>query len=540
MDRMTWMFRLTMESDAVCISELRMDRETFRVLCDMISDVGCLKPTRNTSIEEVECGGFGMKIEAKTWLGVFSLSFPLTPLLFILLDAGPSRKGKEKGCLGALDGTLIKVTPPSDEKPRYRTRKGCISTNVLGVCCPNMQFIYVLPGWEGSAHDGRVLRVAISRPHGLRVPQGSYYLVDAGYCNANGFLAPYRGQRYHLKEFSGHRPNTAEEYFNMKHSKARNVIERCFGLLKGRWKILASPSFFSIETQVRIIMACCLLHNLIRKFMSQDPQESVYEETNSEDEKMTTPTCEHERGRGKNKIYWNDEEGEALVNVLQELACDPLWKVDGGFKNGYMIEVHKRHKNATGLWNLKFPYLRKLDLVWGKDRATGLKAEDISQACEDISNNKNVFLCSSDSEGEEESDAQGSPNSSTTITSKKRKKLSPRREIYKNKKSPSLQRTIDTKLDEFNSKFESICGQMMSQYAATANLLADANKSDSLSDEKMEEMMNELLSLGISTSDVGKALEICYNEPTKVKVFFTLPTHMGRSYVLGFLYPVNQ
>ena len=69
-----------------------------------------------------------------------------------------------------MDETLIKVTPPSDEKPRYRTRKGCISTNVLGVCCPNMQFIYVLPGWEGSAHDGRVLRDAISRSQGLRVP----------------------------------------------------------------------------------------------------------------------------------------------------------------------------------------------------------------------------------------------------------------------------------------------------------------------------------------------------------------------------------
>jgi hypothetical protein len=36
-------------------------------------------------------------------------------------------------------------------------------TNVLGVCAPDMQFIYVLPGWEGSAHDRHVLRDAISR-----------------------------------------------------------------------------------------------------------------------------------------------------------------------------------------------------------------------------------------------------------------------------------------------------------------------------------------------------------------------------------------
>lgn len=44
--------------------------------------------------------------------------------------------------------------------------------NVLGVCAPNMQFIYVLPGWEGSAHDVRVLRNALSRPDGFRVPRG--------------------------------------------------------------------------------------------------------------------------------------------------------------------------------------------------------------------------------------------------------------------------------------------------------------------------------------------------------------------------------
>ncbi|GKA12694.1 ALP1-like protein [Tanacetum coccineum] len=188
----------------------------------------------------------------------------------ITKDCDSDRWGSFKGCLGALDGTSIRVTLPSDQKPRYRTRKSNIATNVLGVCCPNMQFIYVLPGWEGSAHDGRVLRDSISREDGLKIPQGCYYLVDAGY---SGFLAPFRGERYHLNEFYGQQPRSAEEYFNMKHSKARNVIERCFGLLKGRWKILASPSFFPIGTQVRIILACCLLHNLIRKYMSVDPLE---------------------------------------------------------------------------------------------------------------------------------------------------------------------------------------------------------------------------------------------------------------------------
>ena len=74
--------------------------------------------------------------------------------------------------MGALDGTYIKVHVEEVDKPRYRTRKGEIATNVLGVCNPNMEFIFVLPGWEGSASDSRVLRDAISRPNGLKVPTG--------------------------------------------------------------------------------------------------------------------------------------------------------------------------------------------------------------------------------------------------------------------------------------------------------------------------------------------------------------------------------
>ena len=58
--------------------------------------------------------------------------------------------------------------------------------NVLGVCNPNMQFIYVLSGWEGSAADSRVLRDAVHRPESLRVPTGMTLLhtclLNCVYC----------------------------------------------------------------------------------------------------------------------------------------------------------------------------------------------------------------------------------------------------------------------------------------------------------------------------------------------------------------------
>ncbi|XLR03616.1 hypothetical protein S83_069814, partial [Arachis hypogaea] len=72
------------------------------------------------------------------------------------------------GFLGALDGTYIEVTVPESKKARYRTRKG------------------------------------------------NYYLVDASYTNDPGFLAPYRGTRYHIRDLAqGARAlRNYQEYFN--------------------------------------------------------------------------------------------------------------------------------------------------------------------------------------------------------------------------------------------------------------------------------------------------------------------------------------
>ena len=63
----------------------------------------------------------------------------------------------------------------------------------------------------------------------------------------------------------------------MRHTKARNIIERAFAVLKMRWGILRSQSFYPIKVQIRIISACFLLHNYVRGEMSVDPLETLIE-----------------------------------------------------------------------------------------------------------------------------------------------------------------------------------------------------------------------------------------------------------------------
>ncbi|CAN0856812.1 hypothetical protein LINGRAHAP2_LOCUS6587 [Linum grandiflorum] len=174
-----------------------------------------------------------------------------------------------KDCVGALDGTYVNVRTNLASQARYRSRKGNAAINILAVCNPNTEFIYCLAGWEGSAHDSRVLRDALSRPGGLRVPEGTYYLCDARYTNANGFLIPYRKQRYHLQEWGTNRPRTAKEFYNMKHSSARNCIERAFG----KNAVGSSTRYFMILPQNgRDVFHSCLPASIISLLVSLEEQ----------------------------------------------------------------------------------------------------------------------------------------------------------------------------------------------------------------------------------------------------------------------------
>jgi hypothetical protein len=63
----------------------------------------------------------------------------------------------------------------------FRGRKSYATQNVMAAVDFDLRFTYVLAGWEGTTHDANVLRDALERVNGLRVPQGNsftYVLVN--------------------------------------------------------------------------------------------------------------------------------------------------------------------------------------------------------------------------------------------------------------------------------------------------------------------------------------------------------------------------
>ena len=101
---------------------------------------------------------------------------------------------------------------------------------------------------------------------------GKYYLGDASFMLKGQILTPYRGVRYHLKEYSRRGPQNARELFNHRHSLLRNVIERTFSVLKKRYPIIASGTdpHYSLDIMTNIVCACCIIHNFLRVVDNDD------------------------------------------------------------------------------------------------------------------------------------------------------------------------------------------------------------------------------------------------------------------------------
>ncbi|KNE89123.1 hypothetical protein PSTG_17420 [Puccinia striiformis f. sp. tritici PST-78] len=158
-------------------------------------------------------------------------------------------------CIGAMDGCHVPAFVPEHMAGPYRNRKGMLSQNVLGVVDFNMKFTYMMVGWEGSAHNSRVLGSAMSED--FSIPNSSCYLADAGYSLGKGMLVPYCGVWYHLRENAqaGQRPANKEEHFNLRHAMLQNVVERTFETWKKRFPILVHPLEYSLATQGNLVLA---------------------------------------------------------------------------------------------------------------------------------------------------------------------------------------------------------------------------------------------------------------------------------------------
>ena len=119
-------------------------------------------------------------------------------------------------------------------------------------CDANLKITNIVARWCGSTHDSRIFdnsRLCSEFENGDR---NGILLGDAGYACRKYLLTPLRVAI-----------TPKERRYNFAHTRTRNVIERCFGVLKQRFQCLLNGMRLAPQKVGRTVVACAVLHNFL-------------------------------------------------------------------------------------------------------------------------------------------------------------------------------------------------------------------------------------------------------------------------------------
>lgn len=129
-----------------------------------------------------------------------------------------------------------------------------------------MNILAISPQYPGACHDAFIWRNSTINVELEKCfnngDHNTWLLGDSGYPQQPWLMTPV------LNAQNG----SAEERYNVRHASARNCVERCFGVLKGRFRCLLGERKlrYNPNKVSSIIVACAVLHNICIKDRQND------------------------------------------------------------------------------------------------------------------------------------------------------------------------------------------------------------------------------------------------------------------------------
>ncbi|XP_050316916.1 putative nuclease HARBI1 [Bactrocera neohumeralis] len=172
-------------------------------------------------------------------------------------------KYKIPGVIGCIDGTHFGLQKPTVNEHMFFNRKGYHSLNSMIICDHEYRILAIDSKYGGAAHDSFVWKHSAQRKFleeqfNQNNVKNVWLLGDSGYPLEPWCLTPFRNPE----------EGSTQARFNEAHSKARCVVERTIGILKGRWKILSNDkrSRYKPEKMAQFGNVCAALHNICIHF----------------------------------------------------------------------------------------------------------------------------------------------------------------------------------------------------------------------------------------------------------------------------------
>lgn len=172
-------------------------------------------------------------------------------------------------CCGALDGKHIAIKCPPNSGSIFYNYKGFYSIILLALVDADYRFLWVNVGANGSSGDAQIFNNSdlrdsiitggIGFPPPEPLPRDDqptpYFIVGDDAFGLRTWL---------MKPHSKRNLTDPERIFNYRLSRARRIVENAFGILSQRFGCLLTTLRQDPETVNSIVMACVVLHNLMR------------------------------------------------------------------------------------------------------------------------------------------------------------------------------------------------------------------------------------------------------------------------------------
>ncbi|XP_046976572.1 putative nuclease HARBI1 [Vanessa cardui] len=296
------------------VQQFRLDKTTFQALCHELRHKTSLKGTKEIPLNvKVLCtlsflatGSYQRIVGVSQHLAQRTASrcirqvidalnhsaimekwikFPKTQQDRAYIKQEFQRRFGLPGVIGCIDCTHIALVKPNHEEHLFYNRKGYHSLNVQMVCDSNLLILNVNAKFGGATHDSHIWSSSRVELYMRELHQNNeqvWLLGDSGYPQRPWLMTPI------LNAVEGSR----EHRYTQLHVQARNCIERCFGLLKARWRCLLRDRVLHYHPRVasKITMACCVLHNIALQAGLPPPQPLPAALDNGDDTLMQDPT----------------------------------------------------------------------------------------------------------------------------------------------------------------------------------------------------------------------------------------------------------
>lgn len=168
-------------------------------------------------------------------------------------------------CMGAMDGTFMKILKPSKNGDCYFCYKKFYGIVLLGVCDHHMRIYWVDAGragkkgdasvWNSSVFKDLLLKGEILDADARQVGEElvkPYIVADAAFALSDRIMKCYDNPT----------PG-AENDFNASVIRTRRIIENAWGRLIGKWRIIHRNQLYDPEKASDVAMICIALHNFL-------------------------------------------------------------------------------------------------------------------------------------------------------------------------------------------------------------------------------------------------------------------------------------